>query len=84
MSTGRPKGSSSTATKHPDSLTCSVEEAARKAGISRGKAYESARKFLEATDEETRRHEIPAIKIGTRTIRVPKERLHRRLDGDAV
>jgi excisionase family DNA binding protein len=55
-------------------LTLTVEEAAKRLGISRAFAYESVR-----------RGDIPSIKIGRRVL-VPKEALHRLLasaDGDS-
>jgi len=52
-----------------EKLTYTVEEAAKKLGISRGSAYQAA-----ATGE------LPVIKIGKRLL-VPKIQLDRKLEG---
>lgn len=52
-----------------------VEEAARVLGISRGTAYEGVRMYLTSGGASG----IPAIKVGPRTIRVPRAALLRLL-----
>ena len=60
----------------PPALT--VEEAAKVLRIGRATAYEGVRMYLASGGAEG----IPAIKVGPRTIRVPRAALLRRLSED--
>jgi excisionase family DNA binding protein len=58
--------------KRTERMTISVEEAGKKLGISRGKAYEAAH-----------RGDIPIIRIGSRLL-VPKAAFDKMLSGEKV
>ncbi len=55
-----------------DTLTITVDEVARRLGISRGLAYEAVR-----------RGEIPSISVGKRIL-VPRVALERMLEGESI
>jgi transposase len=59
--------------------TLTIEEAARVLGVSRGVAYDSARRYLAGDASE-----LPVVRLGQRRLLVPKVRLERLLGGDVL